>query len=80
MCQQTGVLRYDILYKEETQTERKPKMANPNPVIRNEAQELQRQISFARTLRERVYRKADEKATQYDEKIADLEAKLETLN
>lgn len=55
-------------------------MANPNPVIRNEAQELMRQISFTKTLRERVYTKAEKKASEYTEKIAALEQKLEQCN
>jgi hypothetical protein len=52
-------------------------MANPNPVIRNEKQELLRQISFAKTLRERVYTNAEKKASEYTEKIEALEQKLE---
>lgn len=48
------------------------------PPVRTREAELRKQISFARTLRERVYRKADEKAREYDDKIARLEAELET--
>jgi hypothetical protein len=55
-------------------------MANPNPIIRSEAQELKRQINFAKTHRSRVLDKAQVKVAEYDEKIAELEAKLDTVS
>jgi hypothetical protein len=51
-------------------------MANPNPILRDEAQELKRQINFAKTHRSRVFEKAQLKVAEYDEKIARLTEKL----
>ena len=71
-----------MIYLDITNTTLKRKqdtMATRAPLIRSEAQELQRQISFAKTLRERVYKKAEEKASEYSQKIETLEAKLAEL-
>jgi len=54
-------------------------MANPSPIIRNEEQELKRQISFTKTLRARVYTKAEQKANEYTEKLEALTARLEEI-
>jgi hypothetical protein len=59
-------------------------MANPNPIIRNEEQELLRQISFNKTLLDKVPTKAEklaekfveESTKKYDERIGKLEAQL----
>lgn len=54
---------------------------NPNMTrVRSEAKELQRQINFAKTHRSRVMEKAQAKVAEYDEKIAELEAKLDRVS
>ncbi len=59
-------------------------MANPTPIIRNEEQELLRQISFNKTLLNKVDERAEEKAEKfreesikkYEDRIKKLEAQL----
>ena len=50
-------------------------MNRPAPV-RDEAGELRRQIGFNENMKARVFKKAEEKAGWYDEKIEALKAKL----
>lgn len=58
-------------------------MANPNPVIRTEEQELQRQLSWNKTLRaqapEKAQQKLDEQVAKYTERIETIEARLAEL-
>jgi hypothetical protein len=79
MCRQTGVLDYDIIVKYSKQDRKEYMMANPNPVIRSEKQELLRQISYTRTLRDRVYRNADRRAAEYQARVDELERKLQAV-
>jgi ABC-type Fe3+-hydroxamate transport system substrate-binding protein len=44
--------------------------------VRTPAAEIRRQIGFTEALKVRAYKKADEKASQYDAKIEELKAKL----
>lgn len=55
-------------------------MANHTPVTRTEAQELQRQINFNKTLRMRAREKAEQKINEYNEKILRLEERLAEIS
>lgn len=55
-------------------------MANPAPVIRNEVQEAQRQISYTETMKQRATEKYLAKIRAYDAKIELLREVTDTAS